>query len=100
MTSLLRLEELLRLWEEDADETNCDRETGADPEHRLPGVGCATDTQVGTRGKDVTERVTLLQDTTHETTSVDTADVSICKLIRELRSTYGQFSRAMEMAFP
>jgi hypothetical protein len=42
----------------------------------------------------------LLQDTTHETTSVDTADVSICKLIRELRSTYGQFSRAMEMAFP
>jgi hypothetical protein len=55
VTGLLRLKELLRLREEDTDETNCDRETGTDPEHRLPGVCCATDTQIGARGKDVTE---------------------------------------------
>lgn len=76
VASLLCLKELLRLRKQDTDETNSDRESSTNPEDRLPGVGSSTNTQVGTGSENVTEGVTLLQDTAHKTTSVGSRFVS------------------------
>jgi hypothetical protein len=72
-TCLLCLDELLRLGEADADKSDSNGETGSDPEDSLPCVGCSSNSQVGAGSEHVTERVSLLEDTTHETTSVGRA---------------------------
>ena len=74
---LLCIKELLGFGEANADKTNEDGETGTDPEDSLPGVCRVTYTQVGASGENITERVTLLEDTRHKTTSVDTGIISM-----------------------
>lgn len=63
LSLLFRGDELLRFREGDANETDKDTESCADPEHCLPGVCAATNTQVGAGSKDISETVTLLEDT-------------------------------------
>lgn len=63
LSLFFRGDELLRLGEGDAYEADNDTESCANPEDRLPGVGAATDTQVGAGSKDISETVTLLKDT-------------------------------------
>ena len=63
--------ELLGFGEEEADDSNSNGQSGADPEDGFPGLGRASDTEIGTGGDDITERVTLLEDSRHETSSID-----------------------------
>jgi hypothetical protein len=67
---LARLDELLGLGEEAADETNGDGNTSGNPKYRLPTVDTATDAQVCARGTHVAKGVPLLQDTRHETSGI------------------------------
>ena len=57
-----RVEELLRLGKQAADQTHADGQTCTDPEDRLPAIGRTTDAKIGTRGAHVAKRVALLQD--------------------------------------
>jgi hypothetical protein len=69
VTVLLCLKELLGFGEAAANKTNTDGKTSSNPKDGLPGLDCTTDTQIGTGSEYVTHRITLLQDTRHETTS-------------------------------
>jgi len=71
---LLRLDELLGLGEEDTDEANGEGSASTDPEEDLERVGCGTlggESKGKCGGEEVTEGVTLLEDTGEETTSFD-----------------------------
>ena len=100
LAQLLCLDELLGLGEANTDKTNEDGEASTDPEDNLPGVGLTTDTKVGASSENITERVTLLENTRHQTTCVDTKVVSMGNAHDMIGATYGQFSRAMAMALP
>lgn len=71
LSGFLSSDELLRLWEQATDETGCERESGGDPEDRLPGLRRTSDTKIGASREDETERVTLLQNSAHQTTGID-----------------------------
>jgi len=67
----LRLDELLGLGEEDTDDANGERSTGADPEEdlvRIRGGTLGSESKSESGSEEVTERVTLLEDTGEETT--------------------------------
>lgn len=70
LARLLGLNELLGFREADTDEADSNGKSGSDPEDSLPALNGCTDTKVGACSTYVAERVTLLQDTGHKTTSV------------------------------
>ena len=69
---LLRLDELLGLREEDADDANGERSTGTDPEEDFVGIWGGTlrgESESEGGSEEVTERVALLENTGEETAS-------------------------------
>ena len=90
MACLLSLEELLALGEANSESTNTDRDTSTCPEYNLemllvpgsswmgempylPGFRLTTNSQICASSQDVSKRVTLLQDTGHQTSGIDGA---------------------------
>lgn len=64
------LNELLGLRKTAANKTNTDREAGCNPENDLPGFDCTADSEIGTCSEDIAHRISLLQDTRHQTASI------------------------------
>lgn len=62
---------LLRFGEEEADDSDTNGQTGADPEDGFPGLGGTSNAEVGTGGEDIAERVALLEDSRHEASRID-----------------------------
>ena len=63
---LLRLDELLGLWEEDTDDANGERSASTDQEENLVGIGSGTlrgESESEGSGEKVTKGVTLLEET-------------------------------------
>jgi hypothetical protein len=77
VAGFLCLDELLRLRESDSNKSNKNGEAGSDPEDNLPAVGRVAYAKVGASSQNITEGVSLLQDTTHETTSICTIYVRL-----------------------
>jgi hypothetical protein len=96
---LLGLEELLRLWEADADQSNGDGDGCTSPEDRFPGIGSTADAKIGTSRHDISKGVSLLEYTTHQTTGIGTVSISVSSS-SVAAATYGQFSNAIAMALP
>jgi len=68
---LLGFQELLGLGEQTSGKTDRDGEASCDPEDSLPCLCCTTDTKIGAGSEHISERVSLLQDTRHQTSCID-----------------------------
>lgn len=70
LASLARLNEQLRFREAHADQADSDGKSSGDPEDGLPCVDGAAHAEVCASRADIAERVALLENTRHETSSV------------------------------